>query len=182
MREGTTRNSPSQNGEPAAQGWKQHWGWLRSVIVARLRGMDGADDVLHEVLAAALRSASMPDGGPDTARWLYRVAVRQALLYRRRHSRDRRKVASYAQQCSPGGPTDQVEPLALLVAEERRRRVRLALAHLPGRDAELLLLKYVHDWSYQQMANHLGSTPEAIKVRLHRARSKLRQLLNNEEL
>jgi RNA polymerase sigma-70 factor (ECF subfamily) len=66
------------------------------------------------------------------------------------------------------------DPLDWLLAEERRERVRIALAQLPRRDAEILLLKYTEDWSYRQLAERLGASPSAIEARLHRARQRLR--------
>lgn len=39
---------------------------------------------------------------------------------------------------------------------------------------EILLLKYKEDWSYVEIANHLGVSHSAVESRLHRARRKLR--------
>ena len=48
--------------------------------------------------------------------------------------------------------------------------VRRSLACLPRRDAEILLLKYTENWSYRQLAEHLGLSTSAVEARLHRAR------------
>ena len=69
------------------------------------------------------------------------------------------------------------EPLDWLIAAERRRLVRVALERLSGRDAEILLLKYSHNWSYHQIADHLGVSHSAVEARLHRARKRLRNEL-----
>jgi RNA polymerase sigma-70 factor (ECF subfamily) len=55
--------------------------------------------------------------------------------------------------------------------------VRQALDRLPRRDAEILLLKYTEDWSYRQVAEHLGLSTSAVEARLHRARRKMRRVL-----
>jgi RNA polymerase sigma-70 factor (ECF subfamily) len=60
------------------------------------------------------------------------------------------------------------------LAEERRKLVRAALARLPGRDAEILMLKYTENWSYHQIASHLGIGHSAVEARLHRARARMR--------
>ena len=70
-----------------------------------------------------------------------------------------------------GSPPD---PLDWLLADERRQMIRLALARLPERDAEMLLLKYTENWSYHQIAAHLGVSHSAVEARLHRARRRLR--------
>jgi RNA polymerase sigma-70 factor (ECF subfamily) len=45
---------------------------------------------------------------------------------------------------------------------------------LKPRDAEILLLKYTEDWTYRQLAEHLGQSASAVEARLHRARKKMR--------
>jgi len=71
-----------------------------------------------------------------------------------------------------------IHPLDWLLDDERKTMVRQALAKLPRRDAEVLLLKYSEDWSYRQMAEHLGMSTSAVEARLHRAREKLRRALH----
>ena len=69
------------------------------------------------------------------------------------------------------------EPLDWLLQTERREMVRAALELLPRRDAEILLLKYTENWSYRELAAHLGVSESAIETRLHRARERLRAAL-----
>ena len=76
-------------------------------------------------------------------------------------------------------------PIGWLLARERRQLVRIALAELPRRDAEILTLKYVEHWSYRQLAERLGMTEKSVDNRLHRARQRMRvaltRLMNEEE-
>ena len=67
-----------------------------------------------------------------------------------------------------------IDPLQYLLADERRKMVRLALSKLNPRDAEMLLLKYTENWNYQIIGEHLGMTRSAVESRLHRARQKMR--------
>ena len=52
--------------------------------------------------------------------------------------------------------------------------LRLAMSRLPRRDAEILLLKYSENWSYNAISEHLGVSQSAVEPRLHRARQRLR--------
>ncbi len=70
-----------------------------------------------------------------------------------------------------------LDPLEWLLADERQKLVREAVARLPRRDVEILLLKYTENWSYEQLAQRLGATESAVESRLHRAREKLRREL-----
>jgi RNA polymerase sigma-70 factor (ECF subfamily) len=133
------------------------------------------DEVMQEVSLAAVRQHA-PLG--DTAKvgpWLYRLAVRYSLLYRRKQGRRRKLVDRYAERYQPTEVDfREMDPLGWLLAEERRTQVRTAMARLPKRDAEILLLKYSEDWSYRTLAEHLGVSESAVETRLHRARARLR--------
>jgi RNA polymerase sigma-70 factor (ECF subfamily) len=96
------------------------------------------------------------------------------LLYRRRHGRQSRLVNNYAKKRPLAAASD---PLDWLLRAERRDLVQEALGLLPRRDAEILLLKYTEDWTYRDLAIHLGVTESAVETRLHRARGRLRQVL-----
>jgi RNA polymerase sigma-70 factor (ECF subfamily) len=116
------------------------------------------------------------------APWLYRLAVRQSLLYRRKQGRRRKLIDRYAQRYQPTeSDTRETDPLGWLLAEERRVYVRKAMARLAPRDAEILMLKYTEDWSYHALAKHLGISHSAVEARLHRARQRLRDELTVTE-
>lgn len=154
---------------------RQHDRWLRTVVYSRVGEREGVDDVMQEVALAAVRQAATLPDASRMAPWLYRVAVRQSLLYRRKAGRRRKLANGYAQQVPPAehDPTC-VEPLDWLLARERSQWVRVALERLANRDREILMLKYAENWSYQQIAEHLGVSHSAVEARLHRARARLR--------
>ncbi len=73
----------------------QHERWLRTVIYARLGSSEGVDEVLQEVSLAAVRQRSPINDPTKVAPWLYRLAVVQSLLYRRKHGRRRKLIDRY---------------------------------------------------------------------------------------
>lgn len=156
----------------------RHDRWLRTVIYARLGEPQAVEEVLQEVSLAAIRQQAPIQDVTKVAPWLYRLAVTQSLLYRRKQGRRRKLTDRYAQRFRPTeADVRQLDPLGYLLADERRRQVRQAIARLPKRDAEILLLKYTEDWSYRDLAGHLGVSEGAVEARLHRARQRLRQEL-----
>jgi RNA polymerase sigma factor (sigma-70 family) len=170
--------------------WKavlvEHDRWLRTVIGARLGEPQAVDDVLQEVaLAAVAQRAPLADIA-KVAPWLYRLAVRQTLLYRRRQGRKRKLTDRYAQHVQATDTRGREgDPLRWLLGEERRQMVRVAMGRLAKRDAEILMLKYSEDWSYHEVAEHLGISESAVEARLHRARNRLRAeltALSSEEV
>lgn len=152
-----------------------HRQWLRSVLLARSRDPAVVDDLLQEVLLALARAERERIVIADIRPWLYRVAVRQALLHRRRMGRRRRLQGRLEQEQGSLPPHEPTDPLAWLLAVERQELIRTALEQLPGRESEMLLLKYTENWNYRQLAEHLGMTVAAVESRLHRARERLRQ-------
>jgi RNA polymerase sigma-70 factor (ECF subfamily) len=98
-------------------------------------------------------------------------------LHRRKAGRERRRWNRVAQASAQQDVQHERDPLAWLLADERAEQVRMALGRLNDRERELLLLKYTEDWSYQQMAEHLGLSVSAVESRLHRARQRLRDQL-----
>lgn len=156
----------------------RHERWLRTIVRARVREPEGVDDVMQEVALAAVRQKSPVSDPARVAPWLYRVAVMQSLLYRRTHGRRRKLHDRYAERVPPSeADTSAVDPLDWLLRLERRMLVRHAIDTLPGRDAEILLLKYNEGWKYQQIADHVGISHSAVEARLHRARARLRARL-----
>src|SRR5258708_27877489 len=140
-------NQPVGLGVDWAARLAEHDRWLRTIVLARLGERQAVDEVMQEVALAAVAQRAPLSDLARVGAWLYRLAVRQALLYRRRHGRQRKLIGSYAG--SPAlerGSAPSQDPLDRLLQEERRALVRAALERLPRRDAEILLLKYTEDW------------------------------------
>lgn len=177
-------DSPVRQHEPAANpiDWsaelERHGRWLRTVALARVGDAAAADDVMQEVSITALQKGHQLRDPSRVAGWLYRLAVVAALQYRRRQGRRRKLLDRYVdRETSVDGAASTPDPLSWLLADERKTLVRQALETLNARDAEIMLLKYSEDWSYQQLAEHLGLSVSAVEARLHRARQKMRQTL-----
>ena len=182
MTQSNTEIRPNQKADAVGVDWQaalgEHDRWLRTVIYARLGERQAVDEVLQEVSLAAVRQQAPIADEQKVAPWLYRLAVTQSLLYRRKQGRRRKLTNNYAERIRPTEEDHrESDPLDWLVADERRRLVRAAVAKLPKRDAEILLLKYSEDWSYRELAHHLGISRSAVESRLHRARKRIRNIL-----
>lgn len=151
-----------------------HGRWLRTVILARTGELAAVEDVFQDVALALSKPQQRAVARVEP--YLYRLAVRQSLLYRRRAGRQRRLQMRWREQ--NGDPAeDRLDPGEWLLAMELRQTVREALQTLASKDREILLLKYSEDWSYHQLAAHLGIGHSAVEARLHRARQRLRDRL-----
>ena len=157
--------------------------WLRSVLLARSRDPGAIDELFQELSLAVVRHGGSLRDPARMAPWLYQIAVRQALMHRRKLGRRRRLLDSYENRRER---TEQVsceaDPLEWLLSDERSCMIRQAIDSLPSKESELLILKYTEDWSYREIARHLGISESAVEARLHRARRKLRAELTRRQV
>ena len=174
-----SRPSPTPEAElPGALDWGEtlaaHQGWLRRVVAARLDEPQAVEEVMQNVALAAVAQQAPLLHPARVAVWLYRLAVRHVLLYRRRTGRHRALVDRYAVRTGGSAIDASASPLVWLLRDERQRLVQDALRRLPPRDAELLVLKHAEGYGARELAARLGVTVATIETRLHRARRRLR--------
>ncbi len=167
---------------------RMHGPWLRAVAIARLRGFEGADDVMQDVTIAAMRNWETLRTTANAKPWLYRLTVRAALMHRRTLGRARKRIKeaidTYTARHGLSEGTRSgahevagTDPLASVLVSERHAQLRLAMAKLSVKELEMLLLKHVDDCSYQEIARRLGVTAGVVQMRLFRARQKLREIM-----
>ena len=154
----------------------EHEDWLRTSLLARLGNRDEVEEVMQEVAVAAANQSAKEEPIDRVGPWLYRVAMRQMMLFRRKAGRRRKLINNVAQARQPTeeDPRER-SPLDFLVSTERQEEVRQAMRKLSERDRQLLMLKYVEGLSYGEIANRMGVTASAVQSRLHRARALLRK-------
>jgi RNA polymerase sigma factor (sigma-70 family) len=157
----------------------QHQGWLRRVVASRLGEPQAVDEVMQDVALTAVAQRAPLQNPARIAAWLYRLAVRHVLIYRRKSGRRRSLFDRYALRIGASAADGAPSPLSWLVRDERQQMVQNALRGLPPRDAELLILKYAEGYSARELAERLGVTVNTIETRLHRARHRLRMRLVN---
>ena len=140
------------------------------------RILGNATDTQDAVQEAFLEAVRIAQTAP-IQNWgglLRRLAARRAidLLRTRRASRD---VIS-----EPVAPARE-SPQAVVIGQELAERLRAALTKLPQREAEIFSLRYFADLSNTQIAETLNLTAGAVGVALHKARTRLEELLETKE-
>lgn len=157
----------------------QNGRWLRLVVHSRLKEAEATDEVMQNLALAVVRQRAPLRDPARLSAWLYRLAVRQVLLYRRSLGRSRRTLDRFVRQLHPKTHENghDPDPLGWLIRRERGQMVRDIVERLPPRDSEILLLKYVENWTSRELADRLGVTTSAVEARLHRARRRLRDEL-----
>lgn len=156
--------------------WQEHAGWLRTVLRARVKDDLIADELLQAVNVSAWTHRNQLSDDSRVGPWLYRIALRQVLMFWRREGRRRQRFKpldlGWDGACDRGD-----DPLTWLARTEVHEQVRQALALMCAQDREILMLKHSEQWTYRQIADYLGLTMDTVVHRLARARNRLRKQL-----
>ena len=147
------------------------YGRYHHVVYRFARGMtgagDAAEDVAHDAFLALLDDAGRFDPRrASLTTYLYGIVRNLCRQRLRRMSRWQPMAADLVEPSAAGG-----DPVA---EAQMARLVRRALATLPSRYRELVLLCDLHDLSYAEAAQVTGASVPAVRSRLHRGRQRLK--------
>ena len=147
---------------------------VRRRIRSMVENASDADDLLQEVLLKVWRRLSTFRSESSFRTWMIRVAINEALqLYRREQHR---------RLCQPLRnfdvfPSHGESPHQRLARTEVTQAVRSAVARLPAKYSQVLILRDLEELSARETAQCLKSTIPAVKTRLFRGRLMLVEAL-----
>lgn len=159
----------------------------RMLAVARriLRSEEEARDALQEAFLQAFRGLERFEGQARLSTWLHRITVNAALMrIRRQKSRPEQPIEALLPAFRDDGHSEVCfvdwadGPEVLLERSQVRDVVRAAIERLPASYRTVLLLRDIEELDTAEVAEMLGVTANAVKIRLHRARQALRELLD----
>lgn len=163
---------------------REHAAPMRAIALRILHDESEADDVVQEAFLAALRALERFEGRSALPTWLHRITANAALM--RLRARKARPVASldellpefteggaWSRSCEPWKEPEQ-DPL---LREELCARVRECIARLPEKHRIPLLMRDIEGLRNDAIAERLGISVNAAKIRVHRARQAVRALL-----
>ena len=142
-----------------------------------------AEDVLQETYLKAFRSLPEFEGRSSLKTWLYRIAVNEALMLLRKHQRPTVSMDENLDNADEDGESMEIvdwccQPEKEMLTTESRRMMDLATQNLPETLRVVFILRDMEGLSIQETAEVLILSEAAVKVRLLRARLRLRQELS----
>ena len=162
-----------------------HGGRMLAVSRRLLRCEEEARDALQDAFLQAFRALPRFAGQSALGTWLHRIVVNACLMrLRRRRARPEESIEPLLPTFLEDGhkeipAVEWAEPCdRLLERREVREMVREAIDRLPETYRTVLMLRDIEEMSTAEVAQALGTTENAIKIRLHRARQALRELLD----
>ena len=149
--------------------------WERRVFAFLFRMLgssEEAEDLCQESFMKLIQATSryQPDGKFQS--WLFRIAGNQARSRLRRRRILRWLPLTNDYDNAPSAAPDALDTLAV---QDQQREVQEALARLPERQRQALVLKQFQEMSYQEIADAMGSTVPSVQMLLHRAMTALRR-------
>lgn len=163
---------------------RTHGGRLLAVTRRLLSNEEDARDAVQEAFLNAYRGIQRFEGGSLLSTWLHRIAVNAALMkLRSRRRRPEESLDHLLPAFNENGHfverfesrTEGAE--AEVARAEEQAIVRAAIDELPEHYRTVLLLRDIEGIASTEVAEQLGITPNAVKLRLHRARQALRTLV-----
>jgi RNA polymerase sigma-70 factor (ECF subfamily) len=148
-------------------------------LARRLTGNEeDARDVVQEAYLRAWKGIGKFRGEAAFSTWMYRITANAAasnVQRRRRH-----RTESFSDDFEPVDTAAEHMVSQAAESAEALERISAALDDLPAKLRSVVVLKDVYGMSHEAIAEELGITVSAAKVRLHRARHKLRDVLYDE--
>lgn len=142
-------------------------------LAARMCGPDSAEDVTQEAFLAAWRALPEFRGDCRFSTWLYRLVSNAAIDCLRREKKHRDTGDVDDLELPDGGPSPQEQA----ERNDTRDAVRRALDRLSPEHRQVLLLRFMQELDYGEIARALNVSEGTVKSRINRAKSKLREVL-----
>ena len=135
---------------------------------------EDAEEIAQDVFVKAYRSLADFRGDSKFSTWLYTIVNTTCITFLRKkklevHSLDNEKVFEVADGVDSGLRANQVEQ------KSKIQMVNKAIQLLSADDAKLITLFYKGEQSLDEIGKILGIDPNTVKVKLHRARARLKE-------
>lgn len=163
---------------------RRHAGWMLAVAGRFTRDRALAEDCVQEAFANAFSHLSKFERRSSLKSWLHRIVVNQALMkLRTRRARKEQHMDELMPEfdtdsCRIEQPWRQIRTPEQIVGDDHLRALVLSKIHeLPDPYRNVLLLRDIEEMTTAEVAEALDISETNVKVRLHRARSALKNLL-----
>ncbi len=155
----------------------EHGSSVMKVARAYTLTSEECQDLAQEILLQTWRSLPKFERKASAATWFYRVALHTAMNWHRK-DKPRRSRQQPLLEVQPVA-TDGVDSAEQAQHRDTVEQLYKAIHQLPKTDAALVLL-YLDELSYREMAEVLGISESNVGVKLNRAKRSLRELMEGQ--
>src|SRR6185503_6165834 len=150
--------------------YREHATFVYRTALRITKNAEESEDILQTIFLRLLKRETSPDLRKRPRAYFYRAAVNAALdaLQLRRNRRAHADV--YEIEAALHGPDNSFK-------EKLHMQLHKAIAELNPTSAEILILRYMHNYSDAEIAKMLGKSRGVVAVTLYRARARLKKLI-----
>ncbi len=134
-----------------------------------------AEDLLQDTFLNLYQSLPRFQGRSMVYTYAYRILIN---LHRRRVRKRKRVTEPLLEDIVASTPSGT----EIFAKQEQNERLRVAISKLPPLLQEVIVLRYLEELSYQEIATRLGINEGTVKSRLHNAKRGLRKILTKKNL
>lgn len=157
----------------------RHLSALKRCIGSMWRNPTDADDLLQDVLLKLWRNLPSFRSESTFRTWMTRIAINEVL---QRYRRQKQSRLCQALENLDTFPASDDSPHRSLVRLETAKKVRNAVAELPEMYRQVLVLRDLEQFSFQETAQSIGSSVACVKSRHFRARLMLSAILRGSRV
>src|ERR1044071_8649332 len=152
----------------------RYQGYVFTLVLRMIKSREDAEEVAQDVFVKAYRSLADFRGESKFSTWLYTITNTTCITFLRKkrldiQSLDNEKIFEAADNKGSGLGANAIEQ------KSRVNMVTEAIAMLSTDDAEIITLFYKAEQNLEEISRILGIEPNTAKVRLHRARGRLKE-------
>ncbi len=158
---------------------RRNWPWLKGIVLATVCRGDWLDDIMQDICLKVIDNIASLKEPERFGPWLAVIARNEAVNMLRQQA----KQTQLSQSLHEDAAADAAhEPPRQLWPQETGESLWAALKRLPEKYREVFVLKYIHDYSYAQIAEAMDIPFTTVQIRLTRARRMLLEIVRNRQL
>jgi len=153
---------------------KRYQNFVFTIVLRYTENREDAEEISQDIFVKAYRSLADFRGESKFTTWLYTIVTTTCITFLRKkkldvQSLDNERVFAVADNIDSGMRANQVEQ------KSKVNMVNKAIGLLSPDDAQIITLFYKGEQSLEEIATIMGMETNTIKVRLHRARTRLKE-------
>ena len=153
---------------------KRYQNFVFTITLRYTTNREDAEEIAQDAFVKAFKNLGNFRGESKFSTWLFTITTTSCLSFLRKkkldiRSLDNEKVMAVVENQDSGFSANQLE------IKSRQSMVNEAIQLLSGDDANILTLFYKGEQSLEEISEVMGIEANAVKVRLHRARARLKE-------
>jgi RNA polymerase sigma-70 factor, ECF subfamily len=174
--DGTLAHLAASDFDAFAELYRRYLCPVYRIVRAQVPDDATAEDLTAHVFFKALSSAGSYRGEGSYSAWIFRIAHNSLATWRRTAGRSAEVVEEVPESIDP-----TPSPASQVIVGEERHLIWQTVSELPPAQREVVALRYIEDFSIEEVAEITRRSRGAVRILLHRARTRLRKALDGKD-